>query len=215
MSSAPGPRRQTPANLIYRTLDRALAACGLSPCESLLMQIARERSYALAKIQGLEDAIPFTLNISHIAGLWGMSRRGLQKAIRRLETAEIIQAHPEGLWINKYHRTWKPPHRLTDRQIHAVEDYRISEPPRTIVLGALRTIVRSNEERSFAVQANDRSHQTRTIVRTNEERSFAAGPAAIEERAPGFENGERIESFFERESGTNKSEISPFEEEPE
>ena len=113
-------KRRTPWNEIHRPLDRALAACGLSPCEQVIMQHAREMCYATAKAHRRDDPLPFRLNQQEFALRVGLTREKVNRAYRRLIGSKLLIQSDGLVVVNKHYRTWMPPHRLCPQQlVHA------------------------------------------------------------------------------------------------
>lgn len=110
-------KRRTPWNEIHRPLDRALAAAGLSPCEQVIMQHAREMCYATAKAHRRDDPLPFRFNQTEFADRIGINRPKVNQAFRRLVETRLLVASGKGFIVNKHYRTWLPPHQLCPKQV--------------------------------------------------------------------------------------------------
>lgn len=124
--TAPTPYRSRKSwNEIHEDLDEALSRCGLSDCEQIYMHEARMRSYRPAKLQGLEDPIPFRINNAELAEQSGKSRKGISCACARLKKAGLIvpapDAKPGHYLINKDFRTWAAPRKLNATQLRELD----------------------------------------------------------------------------------------------
>ena len=84
---------RAPWNEIPRDLDRALSMCRLSPAEQVLMNRARELSFARAKIHKSADPLHFRINISRLAEEVQIER-GRQRA--RMESSPIAWVRADG-----------------------------------------------------------------------------------------------------------------------
>lgn len=117
---ADGQPRKPLWNATHRHLDRALAVCGLSPCEQTIMVIAREESYGKARLRKLPDPLPFRVNLTRLAEAVGYSRKAVTIAWGHLVESRVIlpaEDAPGYFRINKRYREWTARHALTARAL--------------------------------------------------------------------------------------------------
>jgi hypothetical protein len=125
---APKKRGTPPHNRIHRTLDRALAAAQLGPHEAILIQHARELSYAKGLAIESPDPLPFTLDIQAIARTFDCRTRALQLARQRLLAANLIRTTESGYLIQKDYRQWREPFALNEQQIRYADNGKTWSP---------------------------------------------------------------------------------------
>lgn len=93
-------------NITARDLDRAFAVGGFEPIQAILIQQARELSYATAKMAGSAEPFPFQIPISALARDVGCSRQWLTKHLQELVRYRVFLIRERLYWINKDFRTW-------------------------------------------------------------------------------------------------------------
>lgn len=94
--------------MIRRDLDRAIGYARLTGLQSYLMQYAREQSYTLATIAGINDDLPFTVNLTQLAEAIGCHRKPLFLAYTELVESGIWIIEPGKLHrINKNYQEWR------------------------------------------------------------------------------------------------------------
>lgn len=108
-------------NILARDLDRAVVVAGFAELHLLLIEQARELSYADAKRAKEESPRPFRINLSALARDTGKARKWLSVRFRELvQYGVFIPLDEGGYLINKDFRMWvdddgQP--RLTQSQI--------------------------------------------------------------------------------------------------
>ena len=109
------PKKSPPWNQIHRSLDRALACCGLSPVEQIIVEHAREMCYAVALRKGFKDPVPFRPEHHRLARRLKLTRPAITRAYHRLLASKVlIPIDERGVIVNKHFATWIEPHRLSE-----------------------------------------------------------------------------------------------------
>lgn len=108
-------------NITARDLDRAVVVAGFGDLHMLLIEQARELSYARAKLAKIDDPLPFAINISALARDTGKDRKWLTVRFHDLVRYRVFLPLSDGGYlINKDYRQWLDDDgnpRLTVRQI--------------------------------------------------------------------------------------------------
>ncbi len=122
-------KRAKPFLLTHLDLDRALAACRLTPVEQIVMQHMREHSYGEARRRNLESALPVKLNRHELSRISGIDRSVIVKAIARMVADNLLIEADDGHRINKRFQEWTGGHALTDQSLAYAMGVMWTSPP--------------------------------------------------------------------------------------